>query len=137
MKLVLDTNVVASAMLWGGLPQELMHAGRARQVTLVSSVPMLAELTGILGRPKFAAKVRASLLSVDALVDAYAALTLLVRPVPMPRVAPDPDDDVVLGTALAGRADAVVTGDKALLSVAAYQGVRLLTVRAAVALLQR
>ena len=114
-----------------------MHAGRARHATLISSVPMLAELTGILGRPKFAAKLRASLLGVDALVDGYASLTLLVRPVVMPRVAPDPDDDVVLGTALAGRADAVVMGDKALLSVAAYQGVRLLTVQAAVALLRR
>lgn len=122
-------------MLWGGLPRQLMLAGRARQVTLISSVPMLGELTGVLGRPKFEAKLRASLLGVDALVDGYAAMTLLVRPEPLPRVAPDPDDDVVIGTALAGQADAIVTGDKALLSVGAYQGVRLLTVNDAVALI--
>ena len=128
MRLVLDTNVVASAVLWGGVPLLLLQAGREKRVDLFTSAALLAELTDILGRRKFDKKIAASTLTVDQLVDRYAALAALVRPTPTPRIAPDPDDDVVIGTALAAKADLVVTGDKPLLSVAEYQGVRIVGV---------
>ena len=128
MRLVLDTNVVASAVLWGGMPRLLLQAGREKRVDLFTSAALLAELTDILGRRKFDKKIAASTLTVDQLVDRYAALAALVRPSPTPRIAPDPDDDVVIGTALAAKADLIVTGDKPLLSVAEYQGVRLVGV---------
>ena len=128
MRLVLDTNVVASAVLWGGMPRLLLQAGREKRVELFTSAALLAELTDILGRRKFDKKIAASTLTVDQLVDRYAALAALVRPSPTPRIAPDPDDDVVIGTALAAKADLIVTGDKPLLSVAEYQGVRLVGV---------
>jgi putative PIN family toxin of toxin-antitoxin system len=79
-------------------------------------------------RPKFAKKIAASLLSVDQLVDLYAELVALVRPTPVPRLAPDPDDDVVIGTAPAAKAKFIVTGDRALLSVAEYEGGRIISV---------
>ena len=128
MRLVLDTNVVASAVLWGGMPRLLLQAGREKRVEVFTSAALLAELTDILGRRKFDKKIAASTLTVDQLVDRYAALAALVRPSPTPRIAPDPDDDVVIGTALAAKADLIVTGDKPLLSVAEYQGVRLVGV---------
>ena len=131
MRLVLDTNVVASAVLWGGLPRLLLQAGREKRVELFTSAALLAEFTDILGRRKFEKKIAASTLTVDQLVDRYAALAALVRPMPTPRIAPDPDDDVVIGTALAAKADLVVTGDKPLLSVVEYQGVRIVGVRQA------
>ncbi len=52
----------------------------------------------------------------------------VVRPTASPRIAPDPDDDVVIGTALAAKADLLVTGDRMLLSVAAHQGTRIVSV---------
>ena len=128
MRLVLDTNVVASAVLWGGVPRLLLQAGRDKRIELFTSAALLAELTDILGRRKFDKKIAASTLTVDQLVDRYAALAVLVRPTPTPRVTPDPDDDVVIGTALAAKADLVVTGDQPLLSVALYQGVRVVSV---------
>ena len=128
MRLVLDTHVVASALLWAGLPRALLQAGRERRVELVTSAALLAELTNILGRRKFDKKIAASTLTVDQLVDRYAVLAALVRPTPTPRIAPDPDDDVVIGTALAARADLIVTGDKPLLTVAEYLGVRIVSV---------
>lgn len=128
VRLVLDTNVVASAVLWGGVPRLLLQAGREKRVELFTSTALLAELTDILGRRKFDKKIAASALTVDQIVDRYAALAALVRPAPIPRIAPDPDDDVVIGTALAAKADLIVTGDKPLLSVAEYLGVRIVAV---------
>lgn len=132
MRLVLDTNVVASALLWGGVPRLLLQAAHEKRVELFTSTALLAELTNILGRRKFEAKIEASLFSIDQLVDRYAELAALVRPAPLPRVAPDPDDDVVIATALAAQAEMIVTGDRSLLSVATYQGIQFATVREAV-----
>lgn len=128
MRLVLDTNVVASAMLWGGNPLLLLQARRENRVELYTSMPLLAELTDILNRRKFEKKIVASLLTVDQLVDRYAELAQVVRPTAIPRIAPDPDDDVVIGTALAAKVDLLVTGDQALRSVGEYQGVRIVGV---------
>jgi putative PIN family toxin of toxin-antitoxin system len=125
MRLVLDTNVVASALLWSGPPRQLLQAARERRVELFTSTPLLAELSDILARPKFAPKIAASLLSVDELVDRYAQLATLVRPTSIPRIAPDPDDDLVLATALAAKAEFVVTGDRSLLAIGEYQSVKI------------
>jgi len=132
---VLDTNVVTSAVLWGGVPFGLLKAGREKRVDLFTSAALLAELTDVLGRRKFNKKIAASELTVDQIVDRYAALASLVRPLHVPRIAPDPDDDVVIGTALAAKAEWIVTGDKPLLSVAEYQGVRLVGVSLALQLI--
>ena len=136
MRLVLDTNVVASAILWGGTPRLLLQAARDKRVELFTSTAMLAELTDILGRRKFARKIAASQLTIDQLVDGYAQLASVVRPVTTPRIAPDPDDDVVIGTALAAKADLVVTGDKPLLSVSEHQGVRIASVAQAIEIIE-
>jgi len=90
MRLVLDTNVVASALLWHGPPRQLLGLAQNEDVSLFSSLPLLAELTGILSRSEFEKKIAASLLSVDQLVDLYAGVVSLVRPIPTPRLAPDP-----------------------------------------------
>ncbi|HMR70594.1 MAG TPA: putative toxin-antitoxin system toxin component, PIN family [Rubrivivax sp.] len=132
MRLVLDTNVVASAMLWGGTPRLLLLAARDWRIEIFTSTPMLAELADILGRSKFARKIAASQLSVDQLAQGYAQLASVVRPAATPRIAPDPDDDVVIGTALAARAEMIVTGDKPLLGVGEHQGVRIVGVTVAV-----
>ena len=50
MRLVLDTNVVASAILWGGTPRVLLQAAREKRIDIFTSTAMLAELTDILGR---------------------------------------------------------------------------------------
>lgn len=128
MRLVLDTNVVASALLWGGQPRLLLQAKREKRVELFTSIALLTELTGILGRAKFEKKITASLLTVDQIVDRYAEMTTLVRPMPTPRIAPDPDDDVVIGTAIAAKADFIVTGDRPFLSVAKHLNVGIISV---------
>ena len=132
MRVVLDTNVVASAILWGGSPRLLLQAAREKRIELFTSMAMLAELTDILVRRKFDKKIAASGLTIDQLVDGYAPLAALVHPSPLPRIAPDPDDAVVIGTALAARAEFIVTGDKPLLTVIEHQGVKIVGVAQAI-----
>lgn len=137
MRLVFDTNVVASALLWQGPPRSLLLAARGGRVAAFTSTPMLAELTDILGRRKFDRKIAASGLGIDRLVDSYAELASVVRPASLTGTAPDPDDDVVIATGVAANASFIVTGDKALLSVVQYHGVRIVDVGHVLELLLR
>jgi uncharacterized protein len=119
-------------MLWGGAPRTLFDLADSGKITLFSSIAMVRELTVILARQKFAAKIAISGLSIDQIVDGYCAYAAMVQPVKTPRVAPDPDDDMVLGTALAASAEWIVTGDQPFLSVGRWKGVEIVTVRRAI-----
>ena len=70
-------------------------------------------------------------------MDRYSKLASVVVPAKVPRLAPDPDDDVVIGTAIAAQAALIVTGDKPLLSVGVYEGGRIVTVREALEVIGR
>lgn len=128
--------MLTSAILWGRAPRLLLQAAREKRVELFTSTAVLAELTNILIRRKFAGKIAASGLSVDQLVDGYAQLPTLVRPAALARPAPAADDDVAIGTAIAAKAELLVTGDKLLLTVTDQQGVRLASIAATIAVLE-
>jgi uncharacterized protein len=128
MRLVLDTNVVVSALLWKGRPGKLLNCVTEEQTIFCSSPPLLAELADVLSRPKFHDRISASGTSPAQLLQLYAEIAVIIHPHAVPRIAPDPDDDVVIGTALAAKAHSIVTGDRLLLSVSQYQNVRIITI---------
>jgi len=125
---VLDTNVVLSALLWNGAPSRLLVAQQQGTLELFTSEALVEELRDVLLRAKCAKRLLEGNSSAYQLLSLYVAAASLVHPVSVPRTAPDPDDDVVIGTALAARANLIVTGDKALLSVGVYEGGRIVTV---------
>jgi putative PIN family toxin of toxin-antitoxin system len=127
MRAVLDTNVVVSALLWAGIPGELIHAARSGRVELATSPPLLAELTDVLGRRRFEGRIGVFGLTVDQIVDGYAALARIVRSEQISGIAPDLDDDVVLGTAVAGGAEMIVSGDAHLLGLGTFEGISIVS----------
>jgi putative PIN family toxin of toxin-antitoxin system len=135
VRLVLDTNVVLSALLWDGSPKNLLLMGRSEGVSFFASSHLIAELRGVLSRRKFEKKIVGSLRSVDQLITLYCDQAILVHPVPTPRIVSDPDDDVVIGTAIAAKANLIVTGDHALLAVAEYAGIRIVSAIEALSIL--
>lgn len=123
MRIVVDTNIVISGLLWSGPPQQLINLARAREIDLYSSIPLIAELAEVIGREEFAGRVRAAGLSAAELVEDYARLARLVIPAEIRPTAPgDPEDDQVLACALAGQTDLIVSGDKGLRGLKTYQG---------------
>ena len=65
MSLVLDTNVVVSALVWGGVPYKLIEAAAAGDVELITSSALLAELRDVLGREHLASRLAAQRSTVE------------------------------------------------------------------------
>ncbi len=133
MRLVLDTNTAVSGLLWGGVPGQLIDAAAAGRVKLIASLPLLDELHSVLHRKKFAGHMAEQGTAAGVLFEGYAALVQLVVPTDIgPVILADPDDDMVLATAVAGGADAIVSGDAHLLAIVAFRGIPVITSAAAV-----
>ncbi len=124
MRIVADTNIVVSGLLWSGPPQQVINAAREKRIELYSSAALAAEFAEVIAREQFLRRIRAAGLSAAELVVDYACLVRLVVPAEInPTVAGDPDDDQVLACGLAAQADAIVSGDKRLRNVKTYQGI--------------
>ena len=131
MIVVPDTNVVVAALVANGLCRELLHR-TIRLRVLATSHALLQELDLTLRR-KFDVTP-----SVDVFLDLFRASIRVVEPKALPApVCRDPSDDVVLATAVAARADSIVTGDQDLLVLGSYQGVRIVSPRSLLERLDR
>ncbi len=93
-----------------GASRQVLEAARARRFKLLLSVPLMLEYESVLTRPEHLAACRASIEDVSAVLDELASVgkrvELMIRTRPM---LPDPNDEMVLETAINGRADAIVT----------------------------
>lgn len=123
MKIVLDTNVLVAALVADGLCRDLVRR-RVRSHELCSSEVLLKELATTLRR-----KFKVTAADIPWLEE-YRAKAILCKPLPLPApVCRDPDDDLVLATAIEAKVEMIVTGDEDLLILRQYAGIRILSPR--------
>jgi len=118
-KVVLDINVfVSGTILPRGASTEILQAWSRQAFTLVTSREQIAELIDVLERPKFADRYGVGVAEIAALVRRIEA-TAVILDILDPSVIElrDPDDEIILATAMAGEARFLVTGDDDLLSI--------------------
>lgn len=134
MRVVLDTNLfIATLIAENGAPARAYALWRTGRYTLLTSEWQLGELR----RVSHYRKLRHILVpaEVGTLVNSLRRRAEVLARLPDLDLARDPDDNFVLATALAGKADYLVTGDqKDLLPLEAVSGVRILRVGAFLAL---
>jgi putative PIN family toxin of toxin-antitoxin system len=134
MRVVADTNIVVSGLLWRSNPRRVLDAARKGTLDLFTSAILLAELEDVLSRDKFAKLLASIDATPHALVLGYAALSSVIEPAQIePVILADPDDDAVLACAIAARGEIIVSGDSHLLDLKQYQGIRILTAATLVA----
>ncbi len=126
MKVVLDTNVFLSAVFFGGPPGPILQAWRDGRMEIVLSPEILAEYQEA---GEELAK-RHPDVELQPILQILAMRAEIVLPAPLGEsVCVDPDDDKFLECAVASAAPFVVSGDKHLLNVREYRGVRVVRPR--------
>lgn len=137
MRIVIDTNLLLSAFLWGGTPKRLIEAVRSDAAQLMISPALLEEFSTVLTRPKFATILARTTRTPASLV---AHLRMLAEVVNAPALAQpvcrDPKDDIVLACALAAQAHFVSSGDDDLLSLRQFEGIPIVTAAQALEMIE-
>jgi putative PIN family toxin of toxin-antitoxin system len=133
VRIVLDTNVVLSALLWRGTPYTLLQLLRQHQhFQLFVSPVLLEELGEVLSRPMSADRLRLIGRTAREVLAEYYDAVEVVTPLTVPAVvAADADDDHVIAAAVAANADLLISGDRHLLALGTHAGTRIISPAAA------
>ena len=134
MRVVLDTNVLVSALIKSGKPQSFLKAMLRPDHALILSEPIIEEFSRVTADEKI--KRYADDEAVAAYMRVLLSKAVFVRPRSRVRVFNNPDDNV-LNTAKEGDADFIVTGDKHMLELKEFKGIKIVTVEKALSIVGR
>ena len=111
MRILLDSNVVVAGLLSPkGPPARLLSAWLEGRFLLVTSQEQLAELARVFDYDKIRRRIEPA--QARDFVENVDALALVAQDLPRVEASPDPADNVILATGLAGEADLIVSGNK-------------------------
>ena len=126
IRIVLDTNVLISAILFEGQSSRLVFAWQTRQIGLLVSKQLLSEYIRVLHYPKF----RLIIPEIQSIIE--QDILPFITPVKVSRapriIQQDPFDNHILACAAAGKASLIVSGDKHLLTLGSYKKIPIVTV---------
>jgi putative PIN family toxin of toxin-antitoxin system len=124
VRVVADTNVLISALLFGGLSEQIFLAGLRGEIQLITSLPLLKELERVLkGKFKFDVHL------VNDILDEVKNIMEIVEISSRIKVISHPEEDNrVLECAVDGGAEIIVTGDtRHILPLKEYRGIKILS----------
>ena len=125
VKLVIDTNVLISILIGKSLGK-LRPMLRSGDVQLVLSPILLEEFKAVVNRPHLRAYFEPD--DVARFIRLIERTSVMAQDAPVKSaISRDPKDDYLLVLASSSRADMLVTGDKDLLSIGAFKGIRIIS----------
>lgn len=134
IRIVADTNILISSIFWRGNPYRILRKCFEKKVKLIISKEILDEVGRILIREKkFKMDKDDVLLYTGILLDNSELVK--IRKVNV--IKRDITDNIILGCALAGKADYIVSGDKHLLELKEFKGIKILTAKEMMNILER
>lgn len=117
MKVLLDTNIWISGLLWGGYPKKIIELAETDQVTLYMSLSMFEELEQTLGYPKLQRRLQKIEMSANYLLSEVRQITQFCQPLNLPDISNlrDAKDKKILEAALSVPVEVIISGDEDLL----------------------
>ncbi len=122
VRVLLDTNVLVSAIVFGGTPKKVLDLILKDKIIGVSSTSLMAELDEVVHK-KFPFRIS----DLEYLEEQMRVDFKIVKPRKILKIARDDDDNRVLEAAVAGECDYIVTGDEDLLILKKYKDLKILT----------
>lgn len=136
LKVLLDTNVLISALISKGKPRTLLRQVYKNKFTLILSIEILNEFINVASREYFQEYVDERKIAEFTRALASLAHFIIIKS-KFEVVKEDPDNDIVLRTAYDGKAEYIVTGDKHLLALKKFREIKIITVSEMLELLQK
>ncbi|MCL2134537.1 MAG: putative toxin-antitoxin system toxin component, PIN family [Candidatus Bathyarchaeota archaeon] len=128
LKIVLDTNVWVSALIWGGKPATIVESAEQGRIDIFVSESIVEEISRVLNYPKIE-KVYYPQITCQQLMEQILKSTKFVETTTELKIIKEhPADDKIIECAVSAKADYIVSGDKHLLNVVAYQKTQILPV---------
>ncbi len=125
LRIVLDTNILVSAIIAEGKPRDLLKLAIQGRYLLINSKETIDEFAEVLQRPKFKMTRNEVVKARNVFLRTGKTIKLTSK---RRVVKQDPDDDIFMNTALDGKADYIVSGDPHLLALSKYKGIGIVTV---------
>lgn len=129
IKVTYDTNtLVSGTTISQGPISNVINAWINDDVEMITSEPLIAELTETLHKPYFASRLSKE--QTQSFIDIIKErVTIVPITTPIPKVSKDPDDNVVLATAESGTASYIVTGDHQFQDIKQYKKIKIVSPR--------
>ncbi len=137
MRIVLDTGILVSALITKDTPPDMLYRGwRKGLFDLITSDAQLEEIERVLSYKKLERFIKRD--EAQFLLEGLYRLALIQDDIPSVDLPRDPDDNKIITTAIAGKVDYLVSGDKAdLLSLETAQGIPVISARQMVEILEK
>jgi len=127
VEVVLDVNILVSSLIGKGKPRELWLKAVSGEFQLVLSRRIVEEFVQVISRPKFQRHLGER--DVLDFLEALSTRAKIVRTRSRLRIIrEDPEDNSILAATYDGRADYIVSGDRHLLGLGEFEGIKILTV---------
>ncbi len=138
LKLVLDTNVWVSAMIWGGSPARIIKASEEGKVCIITSEEIVNEISRTLAYTRLKRGSDDKGISQQQMIAAVLQLSNLVEvKTKIHAVREDPSDNKFLECAVDSKADYIVSGTDHLLKIGSYKRTRIVSVRKFLKILEK
>ena len=124
IKIVLDSNVIISGIVFGGKPRELLNHIVEGRLTLYLSKFIIDEILEILKR-----KFKYTQPMLFAVETELLSISVIIEPdIEINYIAEDEDDNKILECAVSGGCDYIISGDRHLLSISKYESIEIKSV---------
>jgi putative PIN family toxin of toxin-antitoxin system len=122
IKIVLDTNVLISAIVFGGKPRKIMESILEGSVHLFLSREIMDEFEGVLYRRKFGMSPRV-VRNISNELESMCDIVATERRITV--ITSDPYDNMILECAAEAKADYIISGDAHLLDLGEFEGIKI------------
>ena len=125
VKVVIDTNVIVSAILFGGMPGKLIPLWKSGRIKPLVSKEIIDEYIKVLTYPKFGlSEAEINYILYNEILPYFDIIQIKSRP---KIIKVDPSDNKFIHCAKAGKAGSIITGDQHLLKLKTYQKIKIFT----------
>lgn len=131
MKVLLDTNIWISGLLWGGNTRKIIQLAMAEQILLYSSKLLIDELQATLAYPKLQRRLKKLEITAEELLVEVYRLIQLSQPILLSNIPDlrDSKDKIVLETALSVPVEVIISGDEDLLVLGQFHNIPIVTTK--------